>query len=150
MPLNTRSIHYIPWHGYIARFSRYVLRTTLFNITPLFIAYIHTKWTMTPLQDKIPLEHTLIEKAAVTNRGWSSLCGVVTAVCACTGWCVAWSFNLYVEVRANSTWNARWTYQTSCWKLPDDEPLVPKHVGTGTWHEVFCDIFYCILISAVC
>jgi len=31
--------------------------------------------------------------------------------------------------------------------LPDDGTFVPKHVAVGTWYEVFCDLFYCVLIG---
>jgi len=51
------------------------------------------------------------------DRGVSSLCGVVTALCTCTCWCVIWSFNILrlltfmMEVKANNTWNTCWTYK---------------------------------------
>jgi hypothetical protein len=35
-------------------------------------------------------------------------------------------------------------------KLPDDGTLVVKHGGVGTWYQVLCNLFYCILISLFC
>jgi hypothetical protein len=35
-------------------------------------------------------------------------------------------------------------------KIPDDGTLVAEHVGVGTWYQVFCNLFYCILISVFC
>jgi hypothetical protein len=42
---------------------------------------------------------------------------------------------------ATDTWSTYWTYLI---KLPEDGSLVAKHVGVGTWHEVF---LWCMFIA---
>ena len=89
---------------------------------------MYPMWKHCMLQpDEIPVDHILIWMFECTaqeeiwlwlcNRGGSSLCVVVAALCTYTCWCITWSFNILriltfmMEVRVNSAWNTCWTYK---------------------------------------
>jgi len=83
------------------------------------------------------------------------MCGIVaTTMCTYNCWCVIYSFDIFRlyngregDQRPKYVLDLR-TFVAE--KLPDDGTLMPKHVGVGTWYEVFCDPFYCLLINAFC
>jgi hypothetical protein len=119
-----QSTYIIPWQKHFAQFSR----------------------------KKIPLDHIPIWLSGCTGKAVQTAAKVqqrrLTAVCcSCSHvhvycWCVVWGSNVWRFLIFLYKWRgggANYVLDLRTFvvdKLSDDDNLVPKHVGAGTWYEV--------------